>query len=271
MLRIEGFEKRDGAYYESPAMARARTKFPQGDVGGTAQSSSSARPARPVPLGRPFAEEPKVVHGISASYNSELQRYAELAFRARSLGGNNGRGSSNQGRRPAGNEAKRAAAEAQREVKKRQCAAFRVEHITRLHAALKSGDLGSIVVSSPDLEALDEGKPLPLSEKAAGRLRVQAVCVANFYSMIEERHACSLHDSGESLSLVECRDLAAERTGFQAAGSTIYSWHLEYMENGGKFVRKYRRKASEYKKAYEKIDSKVEGEEGAGTATHADI
>ena len=125
------------------------------------------------------------MHGISASNNSELQRYAELAFRARSLGGNNGRGSSNQGRRPAGNEAKRAAAEAQREVKKRQCAAFRVEHITRLHAALKSGDLGSIVVSSPDLEALDEGKPLPLSEKAAGRLRVQAVCVAIFIARLE--------------------------------------------------------------------------------------
>jgi hypothetical protein len=28
---------------------------------------------------------------------------------------------------------------------------------------LKSGDLGSIVVSSPDLEGLNEGQPLPLS------------------------------------------------------------------------------------------------------------
>jgi hypothetical protein len=239
MLRIEGFEQRDGAYYESPAMARARTKVPQGvsqgDVGGTAQESSSARP---VPLGRPLAEGPKIVHGISASNNSELKRYAELAFRTRSLGGgNNGRGISNQGRRSTGIKAKRAAAETQREGKRRQCEAFRVEHITRLHAVLKSGDLGSIVVSSPDLEALNEGQPLPLSEKAAGRLRVQAVCVAIFYSVIGERHACSLDDSGESLSLVECRDLAAERTGFQVAGSTIYHWHLEYMENGGKFER----------------------------------
>ena len=239
MLRIEGFEERDGAYYESPAMARARTKVPQcvsqGDVGGTAQESSSARP---VPLGRPLAEGPKIVHGISASNNSELKRYAELAFRTRSLGGgNNGRGISNQGRRSTGIKAKRAAAETQREGKRRQCEAFRVEHITRLHAVLKSGDLGSIVVSSPDLEALNEGQPLPLSEKAAGRLRVQAVCVAFFYSVIGERHACSLDDSGESLSLVECRDLAAERTGFQVAGSTIYHWHLEYMENGGKFER----------------------------------
>jgi len=67
-------------------MARARTKVPQGvsqgDVGGTAQESSSARP---VPLGRPLAEGPKIVHGISASNNSELKRYAELAFRTRSL------------------------------------------------------------------------------------------------------------------------------------------------------------------------------------------
>lgn len=32
MLRIEGFEQRDGAYYESPAIARARTKVPAGRV-----------------------------------------------------------------------------------------------------------------------------------------------------------------------------------------------------------------------------------------------
>jgi hypothetical protein len=36
-------------------------------------------------------------------------------------------------------------------------------------------------------------------------------------------------------------------------------------------VRKYRRKANEYKKAYRIIDKKVEGEKGAGAATYVDI
>ena len=36
-------------------------------------------------------------------------------------------------------------------------------------------------------------------------------------------------------------------------------------------VRKYRRKANEYKKAYRIIDNKVEGEKGAGAATYVDI
>lgn len=245
MLILEGFVLINNSHWsESDAMALARQVEEKAALASSSSSGVSASEVampdsgtRPLLIGRPLGKPKEIVVGVSASNDASLKRFAELAFRTRSVGGNNGRAILNRGRQSTANEAKRAAAELAREARKVEAEAFRVIQIARLYSHLKRNDLQSLVFNSPQLVELNDGEPLPLSDAGAARVRSQAHCVAILYTIVGERHECSLDSSGDSLTLKECCELAYERSGFQAAGTTIYDWHLDFMENGGKFKR----------------------------------
>ena len=182
----------------------------------------------PIPLGRPLLGGRTRKEDVGASHSQELQKYHAFAFLMNTRGGFNGRSNLDLRDASASNEAKRAATAEAARKKREESAAWRSRATHRIHAAVLSAKLASLLVLSPDAEAGSEDAPL--SEAQQLRVRSQSLAVSTFYRLIDEKHACSLDFGEETENLLDIADIAVTQSHVDVGASTVYRWHLEFVQ-----------------------------------------
>lgn len=125
--------------------------------------------------------------------------------------------------------------------------AWRGEHRKKLVKAILDDSMNDILLLDETLVALNSVinvHPIELSSKQNARLRIQAYSVLTLYEVMDEfdysnkKTSSSVDNDGKtkSTSILECANIAAQRCLEKTSSTTIYSWHLQFIKNGGKFL-----------------------------------
>jgi hypothetical protein len=243
-MGYEGFERRGGYWYVT--IPKSNT----GGVGGVNDENETLPPAAkkarvegPVPPHgqRPVASGAGKRGAVDVNESPADDYVDEEALRAAAKDQEYLKRSTKTARRPGKKKGWRKApvstayAFQRREIAKdaakantEAATAWRAKAQNELSAAMSDrtwGTLNSLLVA-PDAKEGDGD--IFVSEAQHHRLFLQTMSVYNFYLVVGESHPVQ--------DLRWCADQAAMRCGYQVAGSTVYSWSLEFGQHRGFLV-----------------------------------
>ena len=231
-MHFKGFVERSGNWYAPrsiPADADVSVVQPP-------DAAANRSAVGPVVLGRPPAGAAKRPHpagedGRGAADDDEAKDHMYLK-KSQKRGGPRKR---KDWRRAAPqtpqNLARQAARLKAHEARKEASAKWRDEACGLLVDALADKSFSKLHALLVDTERGDDATgDLFVSEAQHHRVHLQAMCVYNYFNTIGASYP--------EKDLQWCADRAAEVSGFQVAGRTVYNWSLEYHQHRGFLVDK---------------------------------